>query len=260
MFKKRQNADADDKLNMETDYTKHSNVKNKQKTDKKSVRILCTGIGILLLICVFSYLYRQSRVFVYDEHLDDVVLTVDDREVTLREFGYYIYSLEAHVNKQAIIYDHKNPLDYWNKHFRAGLDSQFISLMARDKAYDVCICDMIYEQMALEAGYSLTEDEKEKALQKADELYQKMTELQIEQLGINKEMVEEIQMKKVLIGKFAKDYVKNINFDGYAGYREELISANGDYYEEHILPEHEVVVNGYIKNALKFGRITVNTK
>lgn len=226
----------------------------------KDKRILFFGIAILLLICVLYYGYRQNRIFNYDEHIDDVVITVDGRDVLLREFGYYIYSLEDHVNKQAIAYDRYHPLDYWNKHFRAGMDSQFVSLMARDKAIDVCVCDMIYESMAVEAGYSLTREEEEKAKESAKKIYQKMTEEQIDILGVSLELIEEIQCKKYLIAKFAKDYVKTLNFEGYAGYREELISSGGAYYEQNILPEHEIKINGYIKDSLKFGKISINQK
>lgn len=225
---------------------------------KNSVKILLVCVGILLLFCVLSAVYRRSRLFKYEDHLNDVVLSVDQRDVTLREFGYYIFSLEDYVNRQAITYDHSNPHNYWNIRFRAGLDSQFLSLMAKDKAYEVCICDMIYEKMALDAGYSLNGEEEQKALEKANEIYREMSKEQRKMLGINQELVEDIQKKKVLIAKFAKDYVKEINFEGYHGYREELVSAGGAYYEEHILPEHKVVVDEDIKEALTFGRITIN--
>lgn len=229
-----------------------------EKQGKRQLIGVLVGLVILLSLCAVYYGYRQSRVFVYQEHLDDAVLSVDGRDVTLREFGFYIASLEGFVDKQAKLYDRQDPLAYWNKHFRAGLDSQFVSLMARNKAYDVCICDMIYEKMALDAGCELNAEDEKKAQKLADEVYQKMDETQRDQLGISKEMIEQIQRKKVLIAKFAKEYVKTINFDGYKGYREELISSGGAYYEKEILPLHTVKMNERIKEGLKFGKITIN--
>lgn len=218
------------------------------------------GIAALLSLCVLYFVFARSRAFVYEEHLDDIVLSVDDKEITLREFGYYIYLLETDVNKQAIVYDFKNPLDYWNKYFQAGMKSQFITRMAKNKAYDVCICDLIYEEMATQAGYELTQEDTKRALAAADEIYAGMSEQQILTTGLSREIIEEIQCRKYLIAGFAKDYVKTIDFEGYSGYREELISSGGAYYEKNILPGHKVEINNLIKEALRFGHITVNQK
>lgn len=226
--------------------------------DPKSVRILL--IGIVTFFCLYGfwgYRFRQNQ-FVYEKSLEDTVMTVDGRELSLREFGYYIYQVESFLNEQAIVYDPSDPLSYWNKRFMAGRPGAFVSVMGRNKAYEICVCDLIYEEMAREGGYELTEEEQEKAREEADRLFRKMTEAQRTKTGLTKELVEDIQCRKKLVAKFAKDYVKTIDFDGYTGYREELISAGGAYYEQVILPEHTVQINERIKYALKFGRITIN--
>lgn len=226
--------------------------------DPKSVRILL--IGIVTFFCLYGFLiyrYRQS-VFVYEESLEDTVMTVDGRDLSLREFGYYIYQVESFLNEQAIVYDPSDPRAYWNKRFMARRPGAFVSVMGRNKAYDICVCDLIYEEMARAQGYVLTEEEQKKAREEADWAFRKMTEAQRTKTGLTKELVEDIHCRKKLVAKFAKDYVKTIDFDGYTGYREELISAGGAYYERVILPEHTVQINERIKYALKFGRITVN--
>lgn len=232
--------------------------KNGKKRELNSVCILLLVIGAVLIYCILGSLYMHRNKFVYEENLDETVLTVDDRQVTLREFGYYIYEVEQFVNEQAIAYDASHPLEYWNKHFRVGRIGAFVSVLARDEAYSLCICDMIYEDMAARQGYSLSKEEQDEAAAEADKMYRKMSDWQLSKTGLTREIMEQIKCRKKLIAKFAKDYVRSIDFTGYEGYREELISAGGKYYEKQILPQHKVKYNENIKNGLKFGRITVN--
>lgn len=220
--------------------------------------ILLAVIGAILVYCIASSISMHKNAFVYEESLDKTVLTVDDRQVTLREFGYYIYEVERFVGEQAVIYDASNPKEYWNKHFRAGRLGAFVSVMARDEAYSLCICDIIYEEMALREGYQLNDQEIAKAKEAADQIYSKMSEQQIAKTGLSLQLIEQIQCRKKLIAKFARDYVKTIDFTGYEGYREELLSAGGAYYQKEILPGHKVKCDEWIKNNLKFGKITIN--
>lgn len=231
-----------------------------KKREKKNTAVLLVIVAVVLLLCAGSFLYQQSKVFVYEEYLDREILSVDGAGVTLREFGYYILSLEEFVNQQALLYDSSNPLAYWNKHFRAGIQGTFVSSMAQKKAYETCICDQIYYQMAVDAGYELDEKDKEKVDGLAEEFWKKQKPEQIEKTGISRDMVQTICEKKVLIAKFAKDYVRQIDFTGYQGYREELVSAGGDYYKKEILPDHKVKIDQNVRGGLRFGRITINDR
>ena len=234
--------------------------KSGKKRELNSVLILFLVIGVVLIYCILGSLYIHRNKFVYEENLDETVLTVDDRQMTLREFGFYIYEVEQFVNEQAIAYDASYPLEYWNKHFRVGRIGAFVSVLARDEAYSLCICDMIYEDMALEQGYSLSNKERVEAAAEADKMYRKMSDRQLSKTGLTREIIERVKCRKKLIAKFAKDYVRTIDFTGYEGYREELISAGGEYYEKQILSKHKVKCNETIKKNLKFGRITVNSQ
>lgn len=225
---------------------------------QKDVWILLLIVTVVLGLCSGGICSSKKKAFVYKESLEDVVLSVDDKPVTLREFGYYIISVEEYVNRQAILYDAKQPSVYWGKHFRNGIQSTFISSKAKKTAYNTCICDRIYLGMAKEAGYELLDEEKEKALQMAEKFWKERKREQIEKTGLTFELVSTICENKVLIGKFAKDYVKTVDFEGYAGYREELISADGEYYEKEIKPKHKVNIDARIRSGLKFGKITVN--
>ena len=74
---------------------------------------------VLLALCASSYRkYRLQNVsFVYADHLGDPVMTIDEKPVTLREFGCYIFEVEAFFQRQAYAYNPKNLTQYWNTHF-----------------------------------------------------------------------------------------------------------------------------------------------
>ena len=117
---------------------------------KRSVKRAVIGIIIFNCILIVAAICGKilSR-FDYEDHLDDVVITVDDTDITLREFGYYIYEIEVFVQKQALLYDPENPKHWWNTHFSAGMDSQFVCDYAKKVAINTCISEEIYYKKAL---------------------------------------------------------------------------------------------------------------
>lgn len=228
------------------------------KQTKKGIYILLTVMFTILTACFLGVWYRQTHKFRYEDHLTDIVMKVDEKEISLRELGYYIYTVEKFVDRQARLYNPEDPYQYWNTHFSAGLDSAFMSDMAEDKVYSTCICDYIYESMALEAGYELTKEEEKEAEQKAEELLQEMKPEQKAKTGLTPEIVQEIEKRKKLVSRYAEDYIETIDFTGYSGRPEELISAGGDYFEQEILPQYTIWYNNRLKSEIKIGTVTLD--
>lgn len=228
------------------------------KEVKKELYILMGILIVILGVCLFAAMYRQRYKFCYEESLSETVIKVDERAISLTELGYYIYTVEKFVDEQARLYDPEDPYRYWNVHFSAGPNSRFVSDMAEEKVYSACICDYIYEAMALEAGYALTEEEEKKAEEKADRLLGEMKPEQMEKTGLSFEKVCEIEKRKQLVSKYAKDYIVTIDLTGYSGKPDELISAGGAYYEAEILPKHTIWYNERIKDAIHIGTVTLD--
>lgn len=91
-------------------------------------------IGILsanILLILFAVCGKILTRFVYEDHLDDTVITVDGESITLREFGYYIYKVEDFVQNQALLYDRENPKLWWNTHFQQALTRSLSVTMPR---------------------------------------------------------------------------------------------------------------------------------
>ncbi len=226
------------------------------KETKKGVIILLSIFISLMLILGTEAWLRNTNKFVYQESLDEVALRVDEREILLRELSYYVYVVETEIDKQARIYNPEDPLDYWNTYFNSGVKGGYISEMAKDAVLGSCVCDLIYEAMAKEQGYQLTEEEKKEASQEAEELFDALTEEQKQTTGLSLEILQETEERKALVLKFASEYFEDVDFTGYSGYREDLVSYAGDYYKEQILSQHSVWYNKAITNEMDVGRVT----
>ena len=90
----------------------------KDRKRYNQIAIIISFIALLLLVCYLFYSkwQKEKNIFVYEEHLDDIVVTVGKQSVTLREFGYYIAKMEKDVQEKALMYNPKDPMDYWNVH------------------------------------------------------------------------------------------------------------------------------------------------
>ncbi|WP_155828733.1 hypothetical protein [Butyrivibrio sp. XPD2006] len=226
---------------------------------KRSVKRAIIGIIIFNCILIVAAICGKilSR-FDYEDHLDDVVITVDDTDITLREFGYYIYEIEVFVQKQALLYDPENPKHWWNTHFSAGMDSQFVCDYAKKVAINTCISEEIYYKKALSDGIILSSIEEEQALTEAKLLYGSMTEEQLTRTGLNEDIIVKMRVKHALATKYAGFLADSQDFSKYSEEPEKLVNWDGAYYQEEILPKHTVVTNKKVLDKITLGKITVN--
>jgi hypothetical protein len=72
-------------------------------------RAIIIIIIVNLILVVAAICGKILSRFDYEDHLDEPVITVDDTDITLREFGYYIFEVEEFVQRQALLYDPENP-------------------------------------------------------------------------------------------------------------------------------------------------------
>ncbi|WP_026510846.1 hypothetical protein [Butyrivibrio sp. LC3010] len=226
---------------------------------KKSTRK--TIIAILLVNCILVAVAVCGKIlsrFDYKDHFDDIVITVNDKGITLREFGYYIYEVEAFVQKQALLYDPENPKHWWNTHFSAGLDSQFVCDYAKKVVINTCIMDEIYYEGAISKEITLSSLEENEIRDEAEEMLDSMSPDQLEATGLNLSLIIKIKQKHALASKFAQYIVENGDFSGYSMMPEKLVNWDGEYYLEEILPGQNVVTNDRILDKIALGKITVN--
>ncbi len=225
--------------------------KHEKKIFTYIIVVSCILIAMALLGTILSR-------FNYQDHLDETVITVDDTEITLREFGCYIYEVEAFVQKQALLYDPENPKHWWNTHFSAGMDSQFVCDLAKKAAINTCILEEIYSKKAASEGITLDIAEEKQALEEAKVLYNSMNSEQIRRTGLDETIIIEMRKKHALALKYSDHLANSLSFTGYSEEPEKLLGWDGAYFLGEILPEHKVEMNDKVLDKITLGKITVN--
>ena len=218
---------------------------------------------VFLLLMVFSLIskyrsYQRER-FEYEEHLEDAVIQVDGETVTLRRFGYYIYKVEDFVQKQALLYDQDDPIQYWNVHFSAGMDSVFMRDYAKEIALEACIQDLIYAQRAREEGYSLSPEEEQQVIERSRNVFDVMKPAQKEVIGLTWEDILCIERDKMIGERYVDNYLGSHDVTIYGDSVSGALSYDGTYYLRVVRPQHTVILNEDLIRRLSMGTITVNT-
>ena len=226
-----------------------------KKSVKKAIPALIFASCILIATAICSITLRR---FDYSDHLDEVVITVDDRNITLREFGYYIYEVEAFVQNQALLYNPENPKEWWNTHFSAGMDSQFVCDYAKKVAISMCIADEIYYRQALSQGLTLSGSEEAGIMDDVMNMLGNMDSRQLSATGLDEKIIFDISKKHALASKYAEKIVKDRNLAAYYEEPYKEVNWDGAYFQEQILPEHKVHTNDSVLDKIIFGKITVN--
>ena len=219
------------------------------------IAIIISFIVLLLLVCylLYSRWQEEKNIFVYEDHLNDIVVTVGEQPVTLKEFGYYIAKMEKDVQEKALIYNPNDPMEYWNVHFSAGLDSGYMFQYAWNYALADCICDLIFAQKAQDEGYSLSENGYKQANIRAEELYTMLSTEQIEKTGLTIDLIKMIEERRLLVQLYTKSFMEENELSGYVDNIMNCISGNNS-----MVMESEVICNEELKNNIRMGTITVN--
>ena len=157
-----------------------------RRSVKRAIIIILIANVILIVAAICGKILCR---FIYEDHLDEPLITVDDTEITLREFGYYIYEIEEFVQNQALLYDPENPKHWWNTHFSAGMDSQFVCDYAKKVAVNTCISDEIYYKRALLEAVALSSAEEKQAMVEAKMIFSGMTRDQLARTGLDENIL-----------------------------------------------------------------------
>lgn len=225
---------------------------------KKFLIILVIIISVFIVVTYLTYFFKSRKKFVYEKSIDEYVMRVNDTEITLREFGCYIFDVEGFVQRQALIYDEADPISYWNTHYSAGMNSVFMRDYALKTAIGVCLQDMAYEQLAIAEGMELTQEETDHVKEETETYFLGMSTEVREILGLDMDVCTMIKLRKALALKYASDIASKTDLSGYGGTPETAMSFDGGYFKANVLPAVEVVYNKKITEGLKLGRITVN--
>lgn len=220
----------------------------KQENRRTVITAICILVIMASVVAVFAIAAekRKAEAFDFQRSLEDVAITVDSEEVTLKEVSYYIMVAETNQNAAAYIYNDKNPNAFWN----IRLNYKYVSQMAEEVIINACIRDNIYYLQALEEGYQLSEEQQKEIEETALEEIQKMTDYQRELTAYQKEDMVQVLTKI----QYAKNYVADLMEEGY---EQEALDVDGEKYEE-IAENYKTTTNKDIWNNLTIGKVTIN--
>lgn len=172
---------------------------------KKKVEIITVCICVVLIAAILAILivFNKSKDFVYNKHLDEAVISIDDENITLKDFSYYIYIVEKQINDMAIKYNPDDPNDFWNTHFKNSLDSVFTRDYAKQLAKDLCEYDYIMEKETAIHNIYVTESEKESIKADAKDTYDDFSQKAKDNTRLSEEDIYNILCRRKLVEKYA---------------------------------------------------------
>jgi hypothetical protein len=227
---------------------------------KKKVEIITVCICVVLIAAILAILivFNKSKDFVYNKHLDEAVISIDDENITLKDFSYYIYIVEKQINDMAIKYNPDDPNDFWNTHFKNSLDSVFTRDYAKQLAKDLCEYDYIMEKETAIHNIYVTESEKESIKADAKDTYDDFSQKAKDNTRLSEEDIYNILCRRKLVEKYAVRAAQQVKSDGFEGDSASLLDYDGEYYKEMIKSKYNVTENNKLLDKITMGRVTVN--
>ena len=206
---------------------------------------------LVLVFAVMIYIANETRLgreeIVYNQSLDLVVATVQEQEITLRDFAVYVAHQESEVQDQALAYDMDDTRKYWN----VRTDMGFVNQVARNEAMSMAIHDELFYQLYQDLNLEMSEDDLTIIQNDVEDFWNDLVDEEKDtKLGITKEDVYNT-MYKIACAQKAQMVYAGINAVDY----EDL-----DYAEEEFLDflsDYEYEVNDNVLNRLEFGDITL---
>ena len=214
------------------------------------VRPVRRWLAAALLMCALLALSGcgvRVKTIEFKEHLDETVLELDGRKISLRELAFYVAYEEQLIQEQALAYDATNPNAYWNTH----MNGHFVRVQARNEAMNMAIHDFIFYEMALELGMELDQEEIDYATGRSEDFWMDLGETGQARLGITQEELTEDLLRMALAQKYQQLYAAMQNVP------EEDYDANGAAYET-LLGEHTYKIRDRLWEGVSMGHVTLD--
>lgn len=210
-----------------------------------AILVIAAVVGLLIYGTYIGYL-RRHRVDVLSS-LDEVAVTVDGEDITLKDLGFYILFEEQKIEEEALVYNPKRTKDFWNTH----TNGFFLQGQARNAVMEMAVHDRIMYNEAVEAGVVLNADEKQLLEDRRTDFWGDLYEEQLDRIPGDYDSVNRTMMQIAVGEKYQMALSEKMD-TSFAG-----LNWDGFDYEEVIKKEHSVKVNERIWNRVFLGDITL---
>ena len=215
---------------------------------QKIKKVLVVSIIAAVFIVIWVMSYDSKKMLVFRDSLDKVVVTVDGKDLTIKEIAFYVAYEETTIEEQAYVYDPEDTGAYWKLH----IDGQFIRVAGKQAALDMAIHDEIFYELAQKEGLTLSEEEQVALNNKESDFWSDLIDEQKEKLGVTEDQIKETITHLALAEKYQNFLAEQSVDDSYDSY-----SISGENYQK-ILDEHSVKVRDKVWDKIDFGSIVVN--
>lgn len=210
----------------------------------KGIILTAILIGVAAVL-LFAWESRQQ--LAYRDCINETAFTVGEDAVEMKWLAYYIALEEREIEEQAMLYNAKSTVDYWNLH----VDGQFIRVGAKETIMNMAIHDYLYYCEAEEAGITLTIEEQRSLENSVTDFWMDLLDGQEEKLPVSDEYIVESMRRAALAQKYQKQLADEEDHT-YASY-----SYNGSYYKKW-RDTQDVTINNRIWNRISVGDITLS--
>lgn len=205
-----------------------------RKIRKHITTIILAVLAVIAGVYAYNY-HDMKQNIVYNEHLDDVAVIVNGKELTLRDMAFYVAYEEMNVEKQALVYDSDNPNKYWNIH----TNGEFVRVAARKAAMSMAIHDEIFYEMAKKESITLTDDEKAALKNSEKDFWYDLSDIDgAKKLGVEKKDIYSSMEKSAIARKYQEIYAGLDNADitdyDFSGGRYEKLLEKNNYKKEKV--------------------------
>lgn len=213
------------------------------KQKLQTTAVLLVIVILLGMISIREYDSRRDLVFA--ESVEKVVLTVDERELTLADMAFYIAYEEREIEQSARIYNREDTDEYWNLY----TNHTFLREEGKRAVIEMAVHDEIFYQLAVEEGVELSAEEEEHLANDQYDFWSDLEEEQREALGVEQTILAESMRKLALAEKYQYllAAMEQKEFEDYA--------FSGQEYLE-MLEEHTYEVEESIWDRIRFGGVT----
>ena len=199
----------------------------------------------VVIVVMFVYaIHRNSMIqpIDYGGNLNDVAVTVDGDELTLRDLSFYVLYEEMTVENEAIVYNKNNTRDYWNLH----ANGIFFKSAAKKYVMEMAVHDYLFYREGLESGIELSEDEKETLLESYSDFLDDLLLIQRDSPLYDEELIKDT-MEHIAIAEKYQAYLAGRDETTYAGY------GYDGYDYKNYLKNHEVKINKSVWERVSIG-------
>lgn len=179
------------------------------KKFKKVMSLVLMAILVFSMTLVAGCSKKNAETNVTD-NLDKLVVSVGDTKLNLEDVMYYIYAIESEGNYYDQMYQSYFNTGYWDMEYEEGVTMRD---MAKDYVIDTAVMYQIFYEKALEAGYTLTEDEIATNKENVTSILEQLSDKQLEVTGFTEENLLAAQEKLALGSKYYDELVAGFDID-----------------------------------------------